>query len=165
MNRCLAVIALLTSLSWSEPRPLSLLIPGLNLRTSFAHDYGDMLDSIHYQGREYRPHEACKPVLTAAGWKGREDKLLLGEAWAREVVLHGSELVTEKNLRGLPRDYAARAELLADGTFRYTATAISMRGRNPGSSSARYQIEISPEAELKVTRLSASDEGRLDPFR
>ena len=144
------MVLVLAQLAWAQPRPLSLLLPGLSVLTSFAHDYGESIRSITYGGREYTYQEATKGVLTAAGWKERSDKLELGEAWAREIVFYGSAIVSEK----LAPELAPKAELLADGTFRFTAVTLSMRGREPGSTSTRYRVEISPQAELTLTSLS-----------
>ena len=63
----------------------------------------------------------------------------------REVVFFGSRVVES----GLPKP---KAELLADGTFRFTAVVMNLRGREPGGVSLQ-QAEISPGAELKVTHL------------
>ena len=149
ISRILLVLVL-AQLAWAQPRPLTLLLPNLSVLTSFAHDYGDSIRSITYAGREYSYQEATKGVLNAAGWTERSDKLELGEAWAREIVLYGSTIVSEK----LAPEFAPKAELLADGIFRFTAVTLSMRGREPGSTSTRYRVEISPQAELTLTSLS-----------
>ena len=66
------------------------------------------------------------------------------------LVLYGSTIGSEK----LAPEFAPKAELLADGIFRFTAVTLSMRGREPGSTSTRYRVEISPQAELTLTSLS-----------
>lgn len=140
------LIATLHFGAWAKVRSLDELLPGLMVLTSFAHDLGDAIHSVSYAGREYPVHEATKGVLTAAGWKAREDKLELGEAWVREIVLYGSQVGEGK------------AELLPDGTFRFTAVAISMQGREPGRHSTRWRVQISPEGDL-----TAVPEQRNDP--
>lgn len=139
-------------LALAQVLPLELQIPGISIITSFAHDHGDLLHEIRYQGKAYPPHEATQAILTQVGWAERTDKLQLGEAWARQIALFGNEIVEKQH---------PKAEILPDGTFRFTALTIYMRGRSPGSQSALYQVDISPNAELKVTNLTPRSPDRF----
>ena len=90
MRGLLCSIILGASVAWAQLPPLSLQLPSLDLRTGFGHDYGDILHSIRFQGKDYEPSQATQPILIAAGWTTRSDKLQLGA-----VVNH----LTAKNLR------------------------------------------------------------------
>ena len=141
------------------PHELTLLIPDLHLLTSFAHDHGDMLHKVQFRGQEYPPHEATRRVLTAVGWADRKDKVKLGEAWVREIVLFGLEVVEGKQLQAVSP--APTSELLEDGTYRFTALVVSMRGRQPSRDHYFYKVEISPNAELKTDIRNLSAERRI----
>lgn len=146
LSRLLICVALLSWNAWSQPR-LAQQLPDVELHTSFADDYGEVLRKIRYHGKDYEPSQATQAILTSVGWSSREgaDRLLLGEAWVREVVLFGSEVLNREQPQ-------PKSEVLADGTFRFTARVMNLRGREPGGVSLQ-RIEISPTAEVKVTQL------------
>lgn len=139
-------------LAFREEGVLQMLVPGLDIRTSFAQDYGEMLESVSYQGQKYSPGEATEKILPALGWKTRSDKLELGTAWAKVFALHGCE-VLEKGHYLYRKDYhEPRAEVRPNGTFCFTAWVADMTGREPGSIYHK-RVEISPESVMTVTNL------------
>jgi hypothetical protein len=146
------ILLFLTLAAGASPSSFHEVFPGVSVLTTFAHDHGDMLDSIAYQGTRFDSvSEATASILPRFGWDKPENRIRLGTVWADEVVLFGSDVVES----GMER----RVELLPDGTFHYTTWAVSMRGRSPGSRSDRWQIAITPQAELRVTRLESSGDG------
>ena len=145
--RILLSLILLSGIAWAQPR-LAQQLPDVELQTSFAHDYGEILQAVRYHGKDYQPSQATQAILTSVAWSSRDDRRLLGEAWVREVVLFGSTVLE----RAQPEP---KSEILPDGTFRFTARVMNLRGRNPGGVSLQ-RIEISPTAELKVTHLTDS---------
>lgn len=124
---------------------LEQMVPGLSILTSFAHDHGDMLHSVQYQGQSCAPAEASRKILPLLDWPQRPDRLALGEAWVKVFAFHGCELQAEP---------APQAEMLPNGNFRYTAWAVVMTGREPGTFRVHRQVEISPQGDLKVLDLS-----------
>lgn len=120
-------------------------VPGLSILTSFAHDHGDMLHSVQYQGQTCSPSEASRKILPLLEWPQRPDRLALGEAWVKVFAFHGCEVQAEP---------APRAEMLPNGDFRYTAWAVVMTGREPGTFRVHRQVDISPQGDLKVIDLS-----------
>lgn len=138
------MLGLLTT-SQAQLRTLTLLLPGLSVQTSFAHDRGDAIHLVTYEGHQYLVHEATHGVLSAAGWKTRGDKLELGEAWMREIVLFGSQIEESK-------DYPTKSELLPNGNYQFTALVVSMQGREPGRHRTYRRIQITPDAELIYER-------------
>lgn len=126
------------------------LAPGLDIRTHFAHDYGEMLDSVSYQGQNYTPQEATEKILPALGWKTRSDKLKLGAAWAKVLGLHGCEVLHKGHYMHKPEYHEPLAEVLSNGTFRLTAWVVDLRGREPGRIYHK-QVEITPESVMTVT--------------
>lgn len=146
-------------LAHRDESSLMMMVPGLNLRTSFAHDYGDMLVGVVYQDKEYKPGEATEKILPTLDWNTRPDKLELGVAWSKVFALHGCE-VLEKGHYLWRQDFEAPvAEILADGTFRYSCWVAKMTGRNPGQIYFR-RVEISPQAVLTVTPMTQADPRR-----
>lgn len=145
---CLALFAG-PALAFREEGELLLLVPGLDIRTHFAHDYGEILDSVSYQGRKYTPGEATEKILPALGWKTRSDKLELGTAWAKVFGLHGCEVLQKGHYLHSKEQHEPLAEVLSNGTFRFTAWVADMRGREPGSIYHR-RVEISPESVMTV---------------
>lgn len=137
------------------PRKLAALVPDLSYLTTFAHDYGDSIAVFHFRGQTYQPSEASLKILPQLDWAKRPDRLLLGKAWAEEICLYGWEVLTPEH-PGAKDVPAPQAEILPDGTFRYTATARSMRGRNPGSQSTRWQVIIDLEGQITQTALATS---------
>lgn len=131
---------------------LLMLVPGLEIRTSFAHDYGEMLESISYQGQKYSPTEATEKILPALGWKTRSDKVELGTAWAEVIGLHGCEVLQKGHYLHRKEFHEPLAEVLTNGTFRLTAWVADLRGREPGRIYHK-QVEISPESVMTVTSL------------
>ena len=136
-------------------RKLAALVPELSYMTEFAHDYGERIAYFTFRGERYQPDEASVKILPQLDWAARSDRLLLGEAWAEEVCLYGWEVLTPSHpgAREVP---LPKAEILPDGTFRYTATARSMRGRTPGSPTTRWQIEIDLEGRNTQSALSSN---------
>jgi len=135
---------------------LMMMVPGLSIRTSFAHDYGDMLVGVVYQDKEYPPGEATQKILPTLNWNTRPDKLELGVAWSKVFALHGCD-VLEKGHYLWRKDFQAPvAEILADGTFRYSCWVANMTGRHPGQIYFR-RVEISPQAVMTVTPMSKAD--------
>lgn len=143
--------------AYHEIADLSRLVPGLVILTSFAYDYGDMLAKVTYQGKDYKPHEATEKILPLLDWRSRPDKLELGVAWVKVFALHRTEVI-EKGDKNLPGDdQVPRAEILEDGTFRYTAWVRVMSGREPGLYVFKKQIDVSPDAVMTVTNLEIPD--------
>lgn len=145
----LAIVLLLSTLAHAQSMELMRLCPGLSFLTTFAHDYGESIQHVTLEGVNYSPAEATRTVLCHYGWREGADKLELGKAWVEGFVFFGSEV------RGEPL-----VELLPNGDFRYTGWAVSMRGREPGASSTRYQVDITPQAEMTVTTLEHQDRHR-----
>lgn len=148
---CLALFTSPVSASQDEGA-LLLLVPGLDIRTTFAHDYGEMLESVSYQGQQYSPKEATEKILPALGWKNRSDKLELGTAWAKVFGLPGCDVLQSGHYMYLKEHHEPLAEVLSNGTFRFTAWVADMRGREPGGIHHR-RVEISPESVMTVTEL------------
>lgn len=148
---------LMTALSlFSEPSlahdegQLYRLVPGLSILTSFAHDFGDSISKVTYQGVDYEPGEASVKILPLVNWPDRADKLQLGIAWARVFGLQGCEVLSEGHYMHRPEHPEPVAEFMPDGTFRYTAMVVNLRGRNPGGIFQRV-IEIAPSGELTAS--------------
>jgi hypothetical protein len=123
---------------------LEQMVPGLSIMTSFAHDAGDLLSRVDYEGKSYSPSEATQQILPRLNWPSRPDRLALGEAWVKVFAFHGCEVQSEP---------APLAEMLPNGNFRYTAWAVVMTGREPGTFRVHRQAELTPEAALKVVDL------------
>lgn len=149
------LVLMLAGPATAIPRKLAALVPDLSYLTTFAHDYGDSIAVFYFRGQSYQPNEASIKILPQLDWAKRPDRLLLGQAWAEEICLFGWEVITPEHRRGknVP---APQAEILPDGVFRYTATALSMRGRSPGSQWTRWQIDIDPEGQITQTALASS---------
>lgn len=148
------------ALAYHEIADLSRLVPGLNVMTTFAHDYGDMLYKVSYEGEEYSPSEATAKVLPKLNWSSRSDKVELGTAWVKVFALHGSQVLEAGDRRLASEEEAPRAEILPDGTFRYTAWVVVMSGREPGTFVYKKQVEITPDAIMKVVDLQSPTRGR-----
>ena len=153
----LLLALLLVSSAIAYPRKLAALVPELSVLTSFAHDYGDSVASVHFRGTAYEPAEASEKILPLLEWTKRSDREALGAAWVEEICLQGWEIVTPER-PGSEGVAGPTSEILSDGTFRYTATAISMRGRSPGSDWARWQFDITPEGKITSTALAKSED-------
>ncbi len=149
------------ALARHEHYELERLIPGLSIRTTFAHDYGERLDSIGFQGQFFAPGEATHAILPRVDWLQRSDKLELGVAWAKVFGFHGCELL-EKDDPRLGTALAPHAEFLDNGTFRYQAWAVVMTGREPGRRRILRRVEITPDALLNVTDLTPRGTGEVD---
>ncbi len=156
---CLIFAVLLLPVEAQLPR-LEQMVPGLSIRTSFASDHGDLLDAIIFRGVEYKPSEASSKILPMLNWGTREDRLELGQAWVEEIALFGSEVVRPGNER-FPDLDGPQAIILPSGTVRYTAWAVSMRGRSPGSQVHQWQVDIDPEGRVTTTSLKSNQPGQL----
>ncbi len=152
---CVLLVALLIAPASGhrETTKLSALVPGLDVVTTFAHDYGERLYKVNFEGEEYAPGEATEKILPLIDWKTRPDKLELAVAWVKVFALHGGQVIEEGDERLSGPEEAPRAEFLADGTFRYTAWVVTMSGRNPGTLVFKKQVEISPDAVMTVVDL------------
>ena len=147
---------LLLQPAWArgEIAALERLVPGLQIVTSFAHDYGERITSVTYAGETFTPSEATQRLLPRLDWSHRSDRLTLGVAWVRVFAFHGCEILDASDAR-LGTAAPPQAELLSSGSFRYTAWAVVMTGRQPGRQRLHRQVEISPAAELQVRELAA----------
>lgn len=154
--QCLLLTVMLIASAAAFPRKLAALVPELSVMTSFAHDYGDRVESVHFRGTAYKPAEASEKILPLLDWTNRLDREALGAAWVEEICLQGWEIVTPER-PGSKEVPGPTSEILSDGTFRYTATAISMTGRSPGSEWARWQFDITPEGKITQTVLAKSE--------
>lgn len=135
----------------ADPPSFYEVFPGVGLLTQFAHDYGDRLVKVTYQGVEYEPSQATAAVLPLHGWNDPSRRLRLGEAWAREMAFPGFRVLTNEPAAftsGAPFT-APKSEILPDGTFRYTAWTEQTTGRNPGGLLLQ-QAEIDAEARMSV---------------
>lgn len=160
MRKLFVILGLLVISAAAQSPSFYSLFPGVSVRTSFAHDYGEMFDAVTFEGQEYTAQEAAAILLPRFGWADSANRLRLGTAWANEVVLFGSELVEKQpEVDGKSN---SSAEILPDGTFRYTVWTVSMRGRSPGSEFTRWQVEITPQAEVRTAALESED--RLRPL-
>ena len=138
----------------TQPSQLHQFDPEIMLKTSFAHDYGTLLDAVVYRGVEYSPSEAAEKILPLLNWKTREDRLELGQAWIESIALFNSEVIRPGNTRHPGLD-GPQAIILPDGTVRYTAWASWSAGRTPGATRTLWQIDINPEG--RVTKTSLED--------
>ena len=120
--------------------------PGVGVLTGFAHDMGDTLEAVTFEQERYSNiGEATQQLLPRFGWDRPEQRARLGTVWVDRLVFFGSEVKSSGAGRSV--------ELLDDGTFRYTTWTVSMRGRTPGSQSTRWQVEITPDAQLRTRQL------------
>lgn len=142
--------------SGDRPDKLQSLIPELSLRTSFAHNYGTILEAVVYQGVEYEPGEASAKILPLLGWETREDRLEVGQAWIESIVLFDSDVIRPGDAKNPDLD-GPKAIVLPDGTVRYTAWATSMRGRSPGSARTLWRVDISPDGRVTKMPLKTID--------
>lgn len=156
-----SLLTLSPAFSWREKATLQALIPDLEIHTSFAHDYGESLEKVTYKGQEFEPHEATSKILPLLNWRERADKLELGTAWARFFGLYGCDVLSEGHYLHREEFDEPVAELLPDGTFRFTAWVADMRGREPGRISYTW-VEISPDAVMTV---GPRDRDRDNPAR
>lgn len=156
----LILCLLLFAPATARPRKLAALVPELSLGTSFAHDRGDAITVVSFRGTSYQPAEAAEKILPQLEWSTRPDREALGAAWVEEICLHGWDVVKPER-PGFEGPPEPTTEILPDGTFRYTATAISMLGRTPGKHWTRWQFDISPEGKITATALATSE--RLSP--
>lgn len=152
---CCLFFALLLSPVEAQLPKLDQMVPGLSIRTSFANDQGDLLDAVIFRGVEYKPGEASSKILPLLNWETREDRLELGQAWVEEIALFGSKVVRPGNER-FPDLDGPQAIILPNGTVRYTAWAVSMRGRSPGSQVHQWQVDIDPEGRVSSTTLKSN---------
>jgi len=157
LKSILVLLACLTSLAASAPASqeegaLYRLVPDLFISTSFAHDYGEMLESVTYQGRKFSPQEATKMILPSLGWNTRPDKLELGTAWAKVIGLHGFEVLQQGHYLQRREHREPLAEVLPNGTFRLTVWVVDLSGREPGGISHK-QVDISSDFVMTVTDL------------
>jgi hypothetical protein len=159
MSAALLVLLALPVLAFHEESRLMELVPGLNIITSFAHDYGERLDRVIFQDKEYKPGEATEKILPTLNWNNRPDKLELGVAWARVFALHGCEVLEKGHYLWKDDFQEPLAEILEDGTFRYRCCVAKMTGRNPGRIYFK-RVEISPQAIMKVTPIGFPEPDR-----
>ena len=160
--RILTRILLLLVLSLSASAQygnLQALVPELALRTSLADDYGTLLEAVVFRGVEYKPSEASEKILPQLNWATRDDRLELGQAWIETIVLFDSEVIRPGDER-FPELDGPKAIILPDGTVRYTAWAVYMRGRLPGSARTLWQVDIGPDGGIGKTPLKAFDPTR-----
>ncbi len=151
----LAASALATAISFSAA------FPEVSVLKAFAHDYGDRLEKVTYKGVDYTPAEATRPVLMAHGWADPANRVRLGRAWAEEIAFPGDRVLETAPLgfvTSVPFT-PPQAELLPDGTFRFTAWFQRLTGREPGGV-LRQGVEISTEAEM-TTFYPTSKAGKI----
>lgn len=151
--RFLCCLGLLLGLLVSAPavaraEEFAEMFPGVSLLTGFAHDHGDTLEAVLFEGDQYPDlDEATSVILPLFGWRDLSQRIALGKVWVERVVFFGSRV---------PEGSPAVPELLPDGTFRYQVWVVSMQGRTPGSYSFLWRVDITPEASLKMQCLQAS---------
>ena len=162
MKKAILAVLLTTVLVGAETRTFETTFTGLftdvHVRYSFAHNYGDMLDSVVFRGRELKYGEATEVVLPEFGWDDPEKRLMLGRAWAEELAFPGYRILEKENanVRVVGEFFPPRSELLPDGTFRYTAWTMLEVGREPGGVAVQ-QAEIDSEAKMTVKMLSGEE--------
>lgn len=133
------------------------VLMGVIVHTSFAHDRGDMVDCVEYDGVKYQPEEAANAIIPKIGWNNQSKREDIAWAWVTRVGLVGSTLLKQKPeefTRAEQEFETPKVHLFEDGSVEVVLWYRHPVGMLPGHHYSKRNYKFSSEGRLTVESLA-----------